>query len=99
MSKDTSELGTQIATLVAATPEFRRKSDRLTSVIGTDPKTAAACLACVPEPGSLTKGEAAAIAGLAPHAQDSGAMKGHRRISGGRREVRASLYMAALSTL
>lgn len=47
----------------------------------------------------MTKGEAAAIVGLAPHAQDSGTLKGHRRIFGGRREVAASLYMAALSTL
>ncbi|WP_299593376.1 IS5 family transposase [uncultured Tateyamaria sp.] len=84
---------------VVASKEFRRKSDLLTSVVGVGPKTAAACLAYVPELGSLTKGQAAAIVGLAPHAQDSGTLKGHRRISGGRREVRASLYMAALSAL
>lgn len=99
MTKEMNELDAQIVKLVGATPEFRRKSELLTSVIGVGPKTAAACLAYVPELGTLTKGEAAAIVGLAPHAQDSGAMKGHRQISGGRREVRASLYMAALSTL
>ncbi|WP_299553708.1 IS110 family transposase, partial [uncultured Tateyamaria sp.] len=99
MTKEVDELDAQIVKLVASTPEFRRKSDLLTSVVGVGPKTAAACLAYVPELGSLTKGEAAAIVGLAPHAQDSGTLKGHRRISGGRREVRASLYMAALSTL
>lgn len=70
----------------------------LKSVVGVGPETAAACLAYVPELGSLTKGKAAAIVGLAPHAQDSGTLKGHRRISGGRREVRSTLYMAALST-
>lgn len=99
MSKEMDVLDAQIAELVASTPEFRRKSSLLTSVVGVGPKTAAACLAYVPELGSLTKGEAAAIVGLAPHAHDSGTLKGHRRISGGRREVRASLYMAALSTL
>ncbi|MGH1329991.1 MAG: IS110 family transposase [Paracoccaceae bacterium] len=99
MTKEMGELDRMIERLVASTPEFRRRSDLLTSVIGVGPKTAAACLAYVPELGSLTKGEAAAIVGLAPHAQDSGTLKGHRRISGGRREVRASLYMAALSTL
>lgn len=99
MTKEIKELDGQIAKLIAATPEFRRKSDLLTSVIGVGPKTAAACLAYVPELGSLTKGEAAAIVGLAPHAQDSGTLKGHRRISGGRREVRASLYMAAMTAL
>ncbi len=99
MANEVKELDAQIAKLVTSTPEFRRKSDLLTSVVGVGPKTAAACLAYVPELGSLTKGQAAAIVGLAPHAQDSGTLKGHRRISGGRREVRASLYMAALSTL
>ena len=99
LTKEMNELDAQIEKLVADTPEFRHKSDLLTSVIGVGPKTAAACLAYVPELGSLTKGEAAAIVGLAPHAQDSGSLKGHRRISGGRREVRSSLYMAALSTL
>lgn len=99
MSNEIKELDTQIAALVAATPEFRQKSGLLTSVIGVGPKTAAACLAYLPELGSLTKGEAASIVGLAPHAQDSGTLKGRRRISGGRREVRSSLYMAALTAL
>jgi len=99
MNKEIKKLAAAIAKLVAATPEFRQKADLLISVIGVGPKTVAACLAYVPELGSLTKGEAAAIVGLAPHAQDSGTLKGHRRISGGRREVRASLYMAALTAL
>jgi len=47
-----------------------------------------------------TKGankEAASLAGLAPFNRDSGKMRGQRKIFGGRREIRQSLYMAALS--
>ncbi|RMA43531.1 transposase [Rhodophyticola porphyridii] len=97
MIKVVDDLENEIAKLVVSTAEFRRKSDLLMSVIGVGPKTAAACLAYIPELGSLTKGEAATIVGLAPHTQDSGSLEGQRHISCGRREVRASLYMVALS--
>jgi len=36
----------------------------------------------------------ASLAGLAPHACDSGVFRGKRRIWGGRAEVRRSLYLA-----
>lgn len=99
MTQELEELDAAIAKLIVATSEFRRKSELMQSIKGVGAKTAAACLAYVPELGTLTKGEAASIVGLAPHAQDSGKLQGHRRISGGRREVRANLYMAALSDL
>ena len=99
LGEEVAELDARIASLIAATPTFRHRSDLMQSVKGIGAATAAACLAYVPELGSLTKGEAAAIVGLAPHAQDSGKTQGQRRITGGRREVRANLYMAALSAL
>jgi transposase len=37
------------------------------------------------------------LVGLAPFADDSGQRRGKRRIFGGRAEVRAKLYMAALT--
>ena len=39
----------------------------------------------------------AALVGLAPYADDSGTLKGPRRIRGGRADVRRVLYLAALS--
>ena len=66
MSNEIKELDTQIAALVAATPEFRQKSGLLTSVIGVGPKTAAACLAYLPELGSLTKGRPLRLLVLRP---------------------------------
>ncbi|UWQ73284.1 transposase [Leisingera sp. M658] len=66
---------------------------------GIGPKTAATCLAKLPELSSLTNGEAAAIVGLAPYAKESGTYQGHRHVSGGRKDVQASLCVAAFSAL
>jgi hypothetical protein len=51
----------------------------------------------LPELGTLSNRQAAALAGLAPFADDSGRRRGPRRIQGGRSAVRGVLYMAALS--
>lgn len=99
MTREMTGLDKQIAELVAATPAFKRKAELMQSIKGIGPKTASACLAYLPELGSLTKGEAATIVGLAPYAKDSGTYLGRRHVAGGRKDVRASLYMAALSAL
>jgi transposase len=49
-----------------------------------------------PELGQLPGGQAAALAGLAPIAHDSGAMRGKRAIAGGRRLLRHVMFQAAL---
>jgi len=54
-------------------------------------------LADLPELGSLTNKQAAALVGVAPVNRDSGKMRGKRRIKGGRYGVRTTLYMATLS--
>jgi transposase len=63
--------------------------------VGT--RTAALLLAQMPELGQLNRGEAAALAGLAPFNHESGSIRGKRAIFGGRRALRSGLYMAALS--
>lgn len=54
-------------------------------------------IACLAELGSLTNKQIAALAGLAPVADDSGERQGARVIWGGRSVVRRMLYLAALS--
>lgn len=54
-------------------------------------------LADLPELGSMTNKQAAALVGVAPMNRDSGKMRGKRRIKGGRYGVRTTLYMATLS--
>lgn len=69
----------------------------LQSIPGIGPAVAATLLADLPELGTLGARQIASLAGLAPHARDSGLHAGARAISGGRPCVRAALYMAALS--
>lgn len=54
-------------------------------------------LADLPELGSMSNKQAAALVGVAPMNRDSGKMRGKRRIKGGRYGVRTTLYMATLS--
>lgn len=89
-------LEAQIAALIEATPDLNHKARLMQSVKGVRPGTAAAILAHLPELGTLSKAQAAGIAGLAPHANDSGQHSGTRHIGGGRKSVRTGLYMAAL---
>ena len=53
-------------------------------------------LALMPELGTLSENQAAALAGVAPFNCDSGQHRGQRHIQGGRHQVRSTLYMAAL---
>ncbi len=46
--------------------------------------------------GTLNRKAIAALVGLAPLNRDSGQQRGRRRVWGGRADVRATLYMAAL---
>ena len=53
-------------------------------------------LSALPELGTLNPKQISSLVGLAPMNYDSGQMRGKRRITGGRSQVRAVLYMAAL---
>lgn len=66
------------------------------SVEGIGPRTAIALLIRMPELGRLSRGEAAALVGLAPFNNDSGKRVRQRSIAGGRTRLRTSLYAAAL---
>ena len=54
-------------------------------------------LAELPELGTLSRHQVAALVGVAPFNRDSGAWRGRRCVWGGRASVRAALYMAALA--
>lgn len=92
-----AECTREIAALQAKDPELQRRSQRLQEVDGVGPIVAAVLVADMPELGSLSRAEAAALAGVAPYNCDSGPWRGSRHISGGRASVRRALYMAALT--
>ena len=77
-------------------PLWREKEDLLTSVKGIGKVTMMTLVADLPELGTLSRQQIAALAGVAPINRDSGAYRGQRRVWGGRAPVRAALYMAAL---
>ena len=61
--------------------------------------TARTLLAELPELGTVSRHQVAALVGVAPINRDSGLMRGRRAIAGGRTSVRAVLYMAALTAI
>jgi transposase len=69
---------------------------RLIGIQGVGQRTAWLLLAALPELGTLQRGQAAALAGLAPYNHDSGPQRGQRHIAHGRPLARQALYMAAL---
>ncbi len=82
-----------------ADPALCRRRAIILSVPGCGPLNAASLCADLPELGSASPAEAAALAGLAPYDCDSGGHRGRRRIRGGRRHPRKLLYMAATSAI
>jgi transposase len=76
-------------------PDLAMRLDLIESVPGIGLRTAVAILVRMPEIGSLSPEQAAALAGLAPYDQDSGDHRGERHIAGGRKRLRNSLYAAA----
>lgn len=82
--------------MIRASDVWREKDDLLQSVPGIGPQTSARLLASLPELGTLSGKQIAALAGVAPFNRDSGTLKGKRTCWGGRASVRTSIYMAAL---
>jgi transposase len=79
-----------------ASPAWMEKIDLLAGMKGVGPVLRAALFAWMPELGQLNRKQAAALAGVAPYARDSGSMRGQRVIWGGRQPLRNVLYMATL---
>jgi transposase len=77
-------------------PHWQESNDLLQSVPGIGPTTAAVLIAQLPELGTLTHKQIAALVGVAPFCRDSGTFHGRRTVWGGRAFVRTALYMATL---
>jgi transposase len=77
--------------------DIRKRLDLVQSIPGIGLRTALSLIVRMPELGSITREQAAALAGLAPFDRDSGKYRGERHIAGGRKRPRRSLYTAALS--
>ncbi|MBS3981935.1 MAG: transposase [Rhodobacteraceae bacterium] len=68
----------------------------LCSIPGIGPVASTMLIAEMPEFGTITGEEAAALSGLAPVAHDSVTLRGKRAIAGGRRVLRHVMFQAVL---
>ena len=94
-----AELDTEIDDTVRGSPVWRAADELLTSVPGIGDVTARTLIAELPELGHLDRRRIAALVGVAPINRDSGQMRGHRAIAGGRTSGRNVLFMATLTAI
>lgn len=90
------EIDRDIGTTIRQSPVWREQDLLLQSVPGLGPVGSGTLLADLPELGTLTRRQIAALVGVAPFTRDSGTLRGRRSCWGGRAPVRAALYMATL---
>lgn len=99
LRSELSALEAEIDESVRGSPLWLEKEDLLKSVPGVGSVTVRTVLAELPELGSLTRREIAALVGLAPFTRQSGKWRGKSYIGGGRASVRGVLFMAAMSAM
>ena len=86
----------ELAAALTRSPPWQAQINKLIELDGVRLLTAVSGLCQMPELGHLNRGQAAALAGLAPWTRQSGPWEGQRHIGGGRAAVRRALDMAAV---
>lgn len=99
LDKEISWVNDKLSAALVQVEEWQQTYELISTVPGIGDGVAFTLLGELPELGSLSSREVAALCGLAPFNKDSGSMKGKRRIRGGRAPVRTMLYMAMLSAI
>lgn len=94
--RELKKIEEQLRKLISADDELNQKVQTLTSVPGIGETTATMLVTEVPELGQLNRRQIAALIGVAPINRDSGSFRGKRMTGGGRRRVRARLFMPTL---
>lgn len=89
------KLAAKIATVLASDPLWKELDQAFRSIKGVADRTVAAVMADLPEIGLLSNKAVSKLSGLAPLARDSGKTHGRRAVRGGRRQLRAVLFLVA----
>ena len=90
------ELEDRITRAIASDDHLSEMATVFRSIPGIGPVASTMLIAEMPEIGTITGEEAAALTGLAPVAHDSGTLRGKQAIAGGRRALRHVMFQAAL---
>ena len=99
LKREIAAVEQELRRVIAQDVSLRERWERLRSVPGVGETLAAALLGSMPELGRLNRAAVGMLAGLAPHARDSGKREGKRFCWGGRANVRRALYMPMLSAV
>jgi transposase len=94
-----TDVDRQVGEHIERSPLWRAREDLLRSFKGVGPVSSRTLIGDLPELGSLDRKRIAALVGVAPMACDSGKRKRTRAIFGGRGQVRAALYMVAVTAI
>src|SRR5215469_892921 len=97
LAADIDMLDSSLVEIVRADVALAHRYRLLTSMPGVGLVLACTLIALLPELGSMSRKQVAALVGVAPYAFESGKLKGKRCIWGGRAPVRHVLYLAAMS--
>jgi transposase len=94
LDREIRQADQDLGAAIRACPVWAAKDDLLQSIPGIGPTVSRTLLAELPELGTLTREQVAALAGVAPINRESGRYKGKRMIAGGRSFLRTMLYLA-----
>jgi transposase len=97
LQKQLDENDRDLEKAVKRSGAWRERDELLRSVPGVGKVLSRTLISFVPELGTLTRKQIAALIGVAPLNRDSGTLRGRRIIWGGRAQVRRVLYMGALA--
>lgn len=97
LETELEQIRLKIKEVIEGDEKMHAKFKLAESMPGIGEATASALIAELPELGTATKTQIAALAGLAPYTRESGSYKGKAFISQGRVSARKAIYMAALT--
>ena len=99
LEREIAAIEQELRQTIAQDASLRERAEQLRSVPGVGETLGAVLLGAMPELGRLNRRAVGKLAGLAPHARDSGKREGKRFCWGGRANVRTALYMPMLAAI
>jgi transposase len=99
LSRQIQEIDEDLDDMIKQSPLWREDEELLKSFPGIGSGIARTMVSSLPEMGKVNRQEISCLVGVAPLNRDSGAMRGKRKIQGGRAHVRHALYMAAVTAI